>query len=71
MFLKSGNVAGSFPSVPALSQLPRTAAQKMLVFLYHFYALKLSRTQEALFENFTTIIGEFVADKYPVGDFLD
>ena len=58
------------PSAPALSQLPIPTAPKLLVCLYHFYALKLFTPQEVFFGYFKPIIGELVTERSPIDRFF-
>ena len=59
-----------FPSAPSLAQHPRPTAPKLLMCLYHFYALKLSISQELLFGVFKPSIGAVVTEKSPAGRFF-
>ena len=52
-----------FPSTISLAGYPIPTAPKLMVCLYHSYALKISTPQEVLFENFKSSIGALIVEK--------
>ena len=58
-----------FLSAPALAKLPRPIAPKLLVCLYHFYALKLSTPQNVLFGHLNPVLGNYLRRNLLLADF--
>ena len=58
------------PTVSSLAQDPRPTDPKLPMFLYTFYAIKLSTPQELFFGKFKPSIGALIAEKCPIDWFF-